>query len=58
MLSDEDILAETKSFPEPELSSGRNSVDEDEDDGASVPIDDPTGYGATGISAREDADGL
>lgn len=41
VLSDEDVLAETESLLVPELSSGRNS--DDEDDGASVPIDDPTG---------------
>lgn len=43
VLSDEDVLAETEteSMLVPELSSGRNS--DDEDDGASVPIDEPTG---------------
>lgn len=56
MLTDEDIRVETESLLDPEISSGRKS--EDADDGARVPIEDPTGYGATGISAREDADGL
>lgn len=56
MLIDEGILNELESLPDPAVSSGRNS--EDEDDGARVPIEDPTGYGATGISLREDADGL
>lgn len=56
MLIDEDILAEVDSLLDPEVSSGRNS--EEDDDGARVPIEDPTGYGATGISVREDADGL
>lgn len=55
-LIDEDILDDADSLPDPEASSGRNSDDEDE--GASVPIDEPTGYGATGISAKEEADGL
>jgi hypothetical protein len=41
VLIDEDILDETESLLDPEISSGRNS--EDEDDGASVPIEDPTG---------------
>ncbi|KAJ0811404.1 hypothetical protein HanPSC8_Chr17g0750341 [Helianthus annuus] len=31
---------------------------DEEDDGARVAIDKPTGYGATGISASEDADEL
>lgn len=56
VLTDEDIRVETESLLDPEISSGRKS--EDEDDGARVPIEDPTGNGATGISAREDADGL
>lgn len=56
VLIDEDIRVETESVLDPDMSSGRKS--EDEDDGARVPIDDPTGYGATGISAREEADGL
>lgn len=38
-----------------EETSGRNS--EEEDDGASVPVEEPTGYGATGMSVREEADG-
>lgn len=41
VLIEEDILDETESLLDPEMSSGRNS--EDEDDGASVPIEDPTG---------------
>lgn len=39
------------------LTSARKSEDDD-DDGARVPMDDPTGYGATGISEREDVEGL
>ena len=49
-------MAGAGSLLDPERSSGRNS--EDDDDGARVPIVDPTGQGATGISAREDADEL
>lgn len=56
MLDEEDILVELDSLLDPEIRSGRNS--EDDDDGARVPIEEPTGYGETGISAREDADGL
>lgn len=41
VLIDEGILDETESLLDPEISSGRNS--EDEDDGASIPIEDPTG---------------
>ena len=41
LLIDEDILAEVESLVDPRVSSGRKS--EDEDDGASVPTDDPTG---------------
>jgi hypothetical protein len=41
VLIDKDILDETESLLDPEISSGRNS--EDEDDGARVPIEDPTG---------------
>lgn len=44
------------SMSDVEISSGLNS-DED-DDGARVTFDEPTGYGATGMSASEDADGL
>lgn len=40
VLIDEDILDDADSLPDPEMSSGRNS---DEDDGARVPIDEPTG---------------
>lgn len=56
VLIDEGTLDGTDSLLDPEVSSGRNS--DDEDDGASIPIDEPTGYGATGMSAREEADGL
>ena len=52
----EDILDATDSLLDPAPSSGRNS--DDEDDGARVPIEEPTGQGATGISAKEEADGL
>lgn len=52
----EDILVERPSLFDAERSSGLNS--DEEDDGAKVPIEVPTGYGATGISASEDADGL
>lgn len=41
VLTDEDILDETDSLLDPEASSGRNS--DDEDDGARVPIEEPTG---------------
>ena len=40
-LTDDDIVAGAGSLLDPERSSGRNS--EDEDDGAKVPIVDPTG---------------
>lgn len=50
------ILAEYDSFLGPETSSGRSSDDADE--GASVASNDPTGYGVTGISIRDEADGL
>lgn len=56
-----DILAEVekveaRSLLDPEITSVRKS--EDEEDGARVPMEDPTGYGATGISEREDVEGL
>lgn len=41
VLIDEDILDETDSLLDPEASSGRNS--DEEDDGARVPIEEPTG---------------
>ena len=41
VLIDDDILDETDSLLALELSSGRNS--DEEDDGARVPIDEPTG---------------
>lgn len=56
VLVDDDILDEADSMLDPEASSGRNS--DDEDDGARVAMEEPTGYGATGISASEEADGL
>jgi len=40
---------------DPDFSSGRNSEDVD---GTRLDSKDPTGYGATGTSIREDADGL
>lgn len=40
-LADDDIMAGAESLLDPERSSGRNS--EDEDDGARVPTEDPTG---------------
>lgn len=52
----DDIWVEKASWLDPEVRFGLKS--EDEDDGAKVPIEDPTGKGATGISASEDADGL
>ena len=55
-LVEEDILVDRVSLLDPEMSSGLKS--DDEDDGARVPFEDPTGQGATGMSAREDADGL
>lgn len=56
MFSDDWILVEKDSLIDPAANSGRSS--EDDDDGAKVPIVDPTGKGATGISASEEADGL
>ncbi|KAL8142816.1 hypothetical protein V2J09_015848 [Rumex salicifolius] len=53
-LDKEDVLE--GEFLDPETASILRS--EEEDDGARVAIDDPTGYGATGISDRDDADGL
>lgn len=50
------ILVDRPSLFGTEIISDLNS-DED-DDGARVAIEKPTGYGATGMSAREDADGL
>jgi len=50
------ILVETPSLLAAEARSGLR-LDE-EDDGARVAADKPTGYGATGMSASEDADGL
>lgn len=41
VLDDEDIRVELESLLDPEISSGRNS--EDDDDGARVPIAEPTG---------------
>lgn len=41
VLVDEDNLDETGSLLDPEASSGRNS--DDDDDGARVPIEEPTG---------------
>ena len=54
MLSVDGILAEKESLLE--MKSGRSS--EDDEDGAKVATEKPTGYGATGMSAREEADGL
>lgn len=53
---DEGILVESESFFDPEIKSGRSS--EDVSEGARVASEEPTGYGATGISVREEADGL
>lgn len=52
----EDDNVEAESLMDPEVTSARRSDDEDE--GARVPMEDPTGQGATGISEREDAEGL
>lgn len=41
VLMDDDILDDADSLMDPGVSSGRNS--DDEDDGARVPIDEPTG---------------
>lgn len=53
----DDIWGDGESPLYPAITSGLKS-DDDDDDGAKVAILDPTGYGATGISVREDADGL
>lgn len=50
------ILVDTPSLLVAEVTSGLNS-DED-DDGARVAIEVPTGYGATSMSVNEDADEL
>ena len=50
------ILVAKDSTFEPDISSGRSS--EDVVEGASVDSKDPTWYGVTGISVREDAEGL
>lgn len=55
-VTEDDKVVVTESLLEPDTTSARKS--EDEDEGARVPIDDPTGQGATGISEREDAEGL
>lgn len=47
---------EKDSFLDPDFSSGRSS--EDVVKGAKLDSKDPTGYGATGTSIREDVDGL
>ena len=55
MLVREDILVEGNSLLDPEINSSLKS--EDEDEGVSVPIEDSTGQGATGISARDGTNG-
>jgi len=54
MLSVDGILTEKESLLE--MKSGRSS--EDDEDGAKVATERPTGYGATGMSASEEAEGL
>lgn len=52
----EDICDDKASLLNPDRSSGLKS--DEEDDGARVAVVAPTGQGATGISVREDAEGL
>lgn len=55
MLTEVDKMAEESLLGPEIVTSARKS--EDEDDGARVAMEDPTGYGETGMSEREDAEG-